>query len=84
MKTLADRIKTYRENASLTQAELAAKAGIGQTVISKLERGLVFETSKIAEIAKAIHVNAHWLATGLSPIQRTSWKMDRCLSRHSC
>ena len=78
MKTLADRIKTNREKQGLTQIELAKLVGLDQTVISKLERGVMFETTKIAELANALKVDAYWLATGKgSPENRQAQEFVR-------
>lgn len=37
---IGPRIREIRESLGLTQIELAARSGIGQTVLSKYERGL--------------------------------------------
>ncbi len=36
---IGENVKKYRENAKLTQAELAEKAGIGTASVSHIERG---------------------------------------------
>ena len=64
MRTLGERIKYYRELQELTQAELANLVDLDQTFISKLERIDTQETTKIPQIAKALKVDAYWLATG--------------------
>lgn len=63
MKTLGDRVKHYRELRGLSQKDLGVSVGLDQTVISKLERGLMQETTKVAEIAHELKIDAYWLAT---------------------
>jgi transcriptional regulator with XRE-family HTH domain len=64
MKSLGLRIESHRKLLRITQVELGRLAGLDQTVISKLERGEVQETTKIAQLARALKVDAYWLATG--------------------
>lgn len=45
----------------MRQSDLAKAADIGQSSISKLERGEAFETAAIAKIARALRVPAAWL-----------------------
>lgn len=61
---LAERIKLVRENAGLTQADLAKVCGISQANISELERGEVGRTSYLPEIARACGISIDWLAFG--------------------
>lgn len=61
---LAKRLKKAREDAKLTQAQLAKRSGVKQQMISKLERGTAKSTSDIVTIASAVGVSAQWLATG--------------------
>ncbi len=62
--TLGQRIKARRKALGLSQDRLGELAGLDQTVISKLERGDVQETSRIAELASVLQCDALWLATG--------------------
>ncbi|HKB60058.1 MAG TPA: S24 family peptidase [Gallionellaceae bacterium] len=62
--TLGQRIKARRKDLGLSQGKLGELAGLDQTVISKLERGDVQETSRIAELASVLRCDALWLATG--------------------
>ncbi|GAA0586453.1 helix-turn-helix transcriptional regulator [Halomonas salifodinae] len=48
----------------MSQAQLSAATGLDQTTISNLETGKVQSTSKVVQIAHALRINAHWLATG--------------------
>ena len=61
--TLADRLKTARTNAGLTQSELAAMTNVTQQQISKLESGKSTETSAIVDLADATNVNPSWLSS---------------------
>ncbi len=62
--TLGQRIKLRRKALDFSQVKLGEMAGLDQTVISKLERGDVQETARIAELAHALQCDALWLATG--------------------
>lgn len=62
--TLGQRIRQRRKELGLSQEKLGELAGLDQTVISKLERGDVQETARIAELANALGCDALWLATG--------------------
>src|SRR3990172_2581357 len=64
MKSLGARIKSQRELRGLTQGGLGKIVDLDQSVISKLELGDMQETTKIAQIARALKVDAYWLATG--------------------
>ncbi|WP_234407628.1 helix-turn-helix domain-containing protein [Pseudomonas bohemica] len=63
-KTLGQRILAAREQAGLTQPELAKLVGIEQASISQLELGRTKRTSYLAEIARACSVGTDWLAFG--------------------
>lgn len=65
MSSLGQRIKDHRKKAKLSQGSLGGKVGLDQTVISKLERGEIHETTKIGGLAKALNVDAYWLETGI-------------------
>lgn len=67
MNTLANRLKTCREDLDLTQAELAKKAGLkNQSIIGSLESGYRKSSSYIPQIAQSLGVDPLWLATGKS------------------
>lgn len=57
------RLKTAREYAKLTQAQLAELAGITQPNVSQLENGEGDGSFYTAQFAEACGVNALWLAT---------------------
>lgn len=62
--TLAKRVKGRRLLLKMNQEQLAAAAGMGQGDISKIERGQIQQTTRIAQLARALECDAHWLATG--------------------
>lgn len=64
LPTFAERIKLVREEAGLTQAELAKACGVSQANIAQLECGNVGRTSYLAEIARACGASTDWLAFG--------------------
>lgn len=64
MGELKDRLKSARNEAGLTQEELAEKSGVKQQMISKLETGKSKETTGIVALATALRKNPVWLETG--------------------
>lgn len=64
MTTLSDRLKKSRKSAGLTQIAVAEKVGITQPTYQALESGKITKSSYLLQIAKALKVDAHWLATG--------------------
>ncbi|WP_299312606.1 LexA family transcriptional regulator [uncultured Halomonas sp.] len=62
--TLQTRLKTARAARGLKQKELADRSGVDQTTISRLENGKHAGSGHITQIARALGVDAHWLATG--------------------
>ncbi|MCB1667614.1 MAG: helix-turn-helix transcriptional regulator [Porticoccaceae bacterium] len=61
---MANRIKYAREQAGLSQRQLASLAGLTQQMISKLEKGRSRSTSGIISIAQALQVSPEWLWLG--------------------
>lgn len=64
METLAQRVKFARKRLGLKQQQLADAAGIGQSDVSKIERGLIVRTTAIPALARALRCNPYWLETG--------------------
>ncbi|WP_294497185.1 helix-turn-helix transcriptional regulator [uncultured Gemmiger sp.] len=62
LMTLADRIKTLREQAGLTQAEVARRLGISRAGVNAWEMGLsVPSTPYVVELAKQFGVSTDYL-----------------------
>lgn len=67
METLASRLKSARDEAGLSQEELAAKVGMTRGGIGHLETGRRDGSTHLPKIADALGVNALWLAEGKGP-----------------
>lgn len=63
--SFAQRFKSARLHADLTQQELAGQVGISQAAIHKLESGQFGSSRKTVAIAMACRVNPVWLETGV-------------------
>lgn len=60
--SLADRIKTLRESAGLTQAEVARQLGISRSGVNAWEMGLsVPSTQYIVELARNFKISTDYL-----------------------
>ena len=66
---LKDRLKQARKARKMSQVKLSEASGLDQTTISNLETGKVLSTSKLVQIAHALRVDAHWLATGIGTME---------------
>ncbi len=67
--SLALRLKQSREQARISQRELAKRSGLSQQLISKLENALVESTTEVFRLAEVLRVNPRWLATGKGEAQ---------------
>lgn len=57
-----DRIKTLREDAGMTQAELARRLGITRSSVNGWEMGLALpSTALLVELSRTFHVSADYL-----------------------
>lgn len=65
--TIADRLKSAREAAGLSQIELAHQAGVSQGTIANIETGTRKNPRELLSIARAVGVNPEWLKTGKAP-----------------
>lgn len=65
------RLKQIRKAYPMTQAQLAAKAGVKQQMISKLENGTAHTTGDIVKLAAALGVPAEYLRYGHQPREAT-------------
>lgn len=61
-----ERLRTARKAAKLSQGQLATRTGnaCSQANISKLESGAATGSEFTAHLARALRVDAYWLATG--------------------
>lgn len=64
MNSIGQRVKAARKYAGLTQVQLAEKAKMDQTTISKLEKGHNAKSAFCVRIAVACGVSPVWLETG--------------------
>jgi transcriptional regulator with XRE-family HTH domain len=64
MASMAEKIKGARRLRRLTQLELAERAGVAQSVVSKLERGTLTNpsTDVLRRLARALNVSMDYLA----------------------
>lgn len=61
---MGQRLKFAREQAKLTQTQLATKSGVAQSDISKLERGDMAKSTGLPALARALLCDVDWLETG--------------------
>lgn len=62
--SIGTRIREAREEAGLTQKQLAIRVGMRQPSLSQLETGESDGTTLIATFARELGVSAYWLETG--------------------
>jgi len=67
--SFSDRLKKAMKDEGLTQAALAQKSDMAQSMIWKLLSGNAKGTSKILSLAKALNVRAEWLGEGSGPMR---------------
>lgn len=63
---LAERLKLLRAERGWTQTELAAKAGVSQQLITKIENGKIRESRKLPRLAAAFGLTVEQLMAGES------------------
>lgn len=64
LDTLGARLKHARLQRNLKQIPLAKAARVGQSDVSKIERGEIQQTTAIARLAATLNVDPLWLETG--------------------
>lgn len=69
MDTLAKRLRFLRKERGLSQEELAELSGVEQSLISKLERGVIQRTTGLVALANALRGRATWLDIGDGPME---------------
>lgn len=62
--TLADRVKTRRQELELTQTQLAGMSGVSQQAINRIERGLISRPRYLLEMSRALQCEPEWLQYG--------------------
>lgn len=67
LDTYGRRLAVARKARGLTQAQLARAAGIGQSDVSKLERGEMMKSTATVRLAAAVDVHPNWLEQGGLP-----------------
>lgn len=67
METMAQRCRSIRLAAGLSQKALARSAGVTYQMIQAVERGQTREPRKLLDIARALGVRPEWLAQGEGP-----------------
>lgn len=74
--TLAERLKTARQSAKLSQKKLGELVGISQAAIQKIEVGEAKNSTKLIDIARVLAVRPEWLSDGSEPMRRQSYNPD--------
>jgi SOS-response transcriptional repressor LexA len=69
MDTLAKRLRFLRKERGLNQETLAQMSGLEQSLISKLERGVIQRTTGMVSLAQALRCRPEWLDSGDGPIE---------------
>jgi phage repressor protein C with HTH and peptisase S24 domain len=65
--TIAERLKAAREDAGLTQEDVATAAGVAQGTVANIESGIRKNPRELLAIAKAVNVHPEWLKSGRGP-----------------
>jgi len=65
--TIGDRVRDARLRLSLSQEDVAARAGTSQPVIQKIENGKSLRPRIIPELAKALSLTPSWISFGEYP-----------------
>lgn len=64
---LSDNIRRYRQRAGISQSQLAKSAGVNQSAICKMEKGVIVPTiSTLDDIARVLNVSIDDLVRGKS------------------
>lgn len=68
-QTFGERLRWAREAKKLTQADLAKAVGLSPGAIGNYEAGDRDSSRKLAELSRALEVNALWLSSGTGPVR---------------
>lgn len=62
-QTIGDRVRTQRKQLGLRQADLATKARVDQSRVSRIESGVTKRprADELVRIARALGVSSEWL-----------------------
>lgn len=66
MEAVGARVRALRESAGLTQAALAARAGVSRMLVCKLERGTAMHVLLLSRVAGALGVGLDGLVGGVA------------------
>ena len=77
--TFAERIKSARKQAGLTQKSLAECVNISQTAIHKLEAGNSSSSRRTVDIALACGVDPVWLHTGKGNMDASGLRAEKTI-----
>ncbi|WP_239954325.1 LexA family transcriptional regulator [Pantoea sp. Z09] len=84
MDTLSERLKQAMRYRGMSQASLAASAGLSQPSVWKITAGKSHTTKKLLDIARALEVSPDWLAHGkgemIEDVHRNPRSADHDLS----
>lgn len=82
LRTVGGRLRSRRLALKLTQMQLSAKAGIGQSAISSIEGGDTkwLRGPTLLKLALALDVEPAWLLDGAGPMQATNTPPDHALT----
>jgi len=65
VNTIGERIKYFRESNAMTAKDFGARIGLGNSSVSKIEKGVNGTTDQtIKSICREFHVREQWLRTG--------------------
>lgn len=65
--SISDRVRELRRRRGMTQEELAERAGLGLTVVKKIERGGTARMETYHQLARALGVTTVWFISASSP-----------------
>lgn len=75
--TFRSRLQQAMEEGGFTQAALAKKTGMAQSMIWKLVSGKAAGTSKLVTLSKALGVRPEWLGEGSGPMREGGKSEDQ-------
>lgn len=83
-RTFGERVRAAREEAGLTQVQLAYKSGLGQSAISSIENGNTrwSRGHNLLALAHCLDVAPEWLETGRGPSRPGSDDPDTSFAEH--